>query len=175
MACLVTKTETETKSDQRRVAPSLYQTHLHCQETTVLEQELYRLCYRVRAPPAPRHKAPPDACRPRLLNRGPAPIQIRHLIGPAHREWMCQPFPVPWQSSNRVCSGRNTPFPLGNAWARSLAPLRERGIRLATYLDNRLLLACSEQKGAVHTGIVLTHLADLGFVVNRENSVLTQI
>ena len=44
LACLVTKTETETKRDQRRVASSLYQTHLHCQETTVVEQELYSVC-----------------------------------------------------------------------------------------------------------------------------------
>ncbi|XP_053296886.1 uncharacterized protein LOC128456655 [Pleuronectes platessa] len=55
----------------------------------------------------------------------------------------------------------------------AIAPLRERGIRVATYLDDWLLLARSEQEAAAHTSIVLTHLADLGFVVNREKSVLT--
>ncbi|TKS65923.1 hypothetical protein D9C73_028580 [Collichthys lucidus] len=44
------------------------------------------------------------------------------------------------------------------------APLRRRGIRLATYLDDWLLLAQSEQEARVHTRIVTEHLINLGFV-----------
>lgn len=54
----------------------------------------------------------------------------------------------------------------------ALAPLRERGIRLATYLDDWLLLARSQEEAIVHTQIVLSHLRDLGFVVNTAKSVL---
>lgn len=54
----------------------------------------------------------------------------------------------------------------------ALAPLREQGIRLATYLDDWLLLARSQQEAAAQTEIVLAHLHDLGFVVNSDKSVL---
>lgn len=54
----------------------------------------------------------------------------------------------------------------------ALAPLRERGIRLATYLDDWLLLAGSREEAVNHTEIVLSHLRDLGFVVNTTKSVL---
>ncbi|XP_038126440.1 uncharacterized protein LOC119773526 [Cyprinodon tularosa] len=52
----------------------------------------------------------------------------------------------------------------------AVAPLRRRGIRLATYLDDWLLLAQSEQEARVHTHIVTKHLMDLGFVINMEKS-----
>ncbi|XP_038128389.1 uncharacterized protein LOC119774782 [Cyprinodon tularosa] len=55
----------------------------------------------------------------------------------------------------------------------AVAPLRRRGIRLAVYLDDWLLLAQSEQEARVHTHIVTTHLMDLGFVINMEKSHLS--
>ncbi|XP_038146283.1 uncharacterized protein LOC119786801 [Cyprinodon tularosa] len=55
----------------------------------------------------------------------------------------------------------------------AVAPLRRRGIRLATYLDDWLLLAQSEQEDRVHTHIVTKHLMDLGFVINMEKSHLS--
>ncbi len=55
----------------------------------------------------------------------------------------------------------------------AVAPLRRRGIRLATYLDDWLLLAQSEQEAIVHTHIVVRHLMDLGFVINTEKSQLS--
>ncbi|XP_038139792.1 uncharacterized protein LOC119782749, partial [Cyprinodon tularosa] len=55
----------------------------------------------------------------------------------------------------------------------AVAPLRRRGIRLATYLDDWLLLAQSEQEARVHTHIVTKHLMDLGFVINMEKSHLS--
>lgn len=54
----------------------------------------------------------------------------------------------------------------------AIAPLRERGIRLATYLDDWLLMARTQEEAVVHTQIVLSHLHDLGFVVNTTKSVL---
>ncbi|XP_059199216.1 uncharacterized protein LOC131979287 [Centropristis striata] len=55
----------------------------------------------------------------------------------------------------------------------AIAPLRRQGIRLATYLDDWLLLAQSEQEARAHTRILMQHLVDLGFVINAEKSVLS--
>ena len=55
----------------------------------------------------------------------------------------------------------------------AIAPLRRRGIRLATYLDDWLLLARSEQEASLNTRIVTKHLSDLGFVINAEKSQLS--
>lgn len=54
----------------------------------------------------------------------------------------------------------------------AVAPLRERGIRLATYLDDWLLLARTREEALSHTEIVLSHLCALGLVVNMDKSVL---
>lgn len=54
----------------------------------------------------------------------------------------------------------------------AIAPLRERGIRLATYLDDWLLLAHTREEAVSHAQIVLSHLQDLVFVVNTDMSVL---
>lgn len=51
-------------------------------------------------------------------------------------------------------------------------PLQRSGIRLATYLDNWLPLAQSEQESRTHMRIVTQHLAEPGFVVNIEKSQL---
>ncbi|XP_034469616.1 uncharacterized protein LOC117778266 [Hippoglossus hippoglossus] len=72
------------------------------------------LSYRVRAPTAPRTpsplglKSPSIPRQPRLLNRARSPVsrpggRRRRLSSPPHRERMCQPFPVPWQSSYPAC------------------------------------------------------------------------
>ncbi|XP_075307052.1 uncharacterized protein LOC142368762 [Odontesthes bonariensis] len=55
----------------------------------------------------------------------------------------------------------------------AIAPLRRQGIRLATYLDDWLLLAQSEQEARAHTRILIRHLSDLGFVINAEKSMLS--
>ena len=55
----------------------------------------------------------------------------------------------------------------------AIAPLRRQGIRLATYLDDWLLLAQSEQEARAHTRILVRHLFDLGFVINAEKSMLS--
>ncbi|KAK5926556.1 hypothetical protein CgunFtcFv8_022118 [Champsocephalus gunnari] len=52
------------------------------------------------------------------------------------------------------------------------APLRQQGIRLATYLDDRLLLAQSEQEAVTQTNVLVKHLLNLGFVINTEKSML---
>lgn len=54
-----------------------------------------------------------------------------------------------------------------------MAPLRECSICLVTYLDDWLLLAHSDREALTHTGIVLAHMDDLGFVVSREKGKLT--
>ncbi|XP_067443675.1 uncharacterized protein [Thunnus thynnus] len=55
----------------------------------------------------------------------------------------------------------------------AIAPLRQQDIRLATYLDNWLLLAQSEQEAGTHTRTLIRHLSDLGFMVNAEKSMLS--
>lgn len=55
----------------------------------------------------------------------------------------------------------------------AIAPLIRQGIRLATYLDDWLLFARSEQDAETHTRILLQHLQDLGFVINGEKSRLS--
>ncbi|XP_029937836.1 uncharacterized protein LOC115380768 [Myripristis murdjan] len=55
----------------------------------------------------------------------------------------------------------------------AIAPLRRQGIRLATYLDDWLLLAHTEQEVRAHTHLVIRHLTDLSFVINAEKSMLS--
>lgn len=50
----------------------------------------------------------------------------------------------------------------------AIAPLRQQGIHLATYLEDWLLLAQSKQDAQTHTCFLLRRLRDLDFVVNRE-------
>ena len=55
----------------------------------------------------------------------------------------------------------------------AIAPLRQQGIRLATYLDDWLLLAQSEREARAHTCVLMRHLQELGFVINAEKSMLS--
>ncbi|KAK5899182.1 hypothetical protein CesoFtcFv8_008685 [Champsocephalus esox] len=55
----------------------------------------------------------------------------------------------------------------------AIAPLRQQGIRLASYLDDWLLLAQSEQEAIRQTNVIVKHLLDLGFVINTEKSMLS--
>ena len=55
----------------------------------------------------------------------------------------------------------------------AVAPLRRRGIRVATYLDDWLLLAQSDEMARAHTRILTLHLRELGFVLNVEKSMLS--
>lgn len=54
----------------------------------------------------------------------------------------------------------------------AIAPLRKRGLRLATYIDDWLLVAQSPHQLQAHAGLLLSHLASLGFTVNWDKSVL---
>ncbi|MEL7302020.1 MAG: reverse transcriptase domain-containing protein [Pseudomonadota bacterium] len=54
----------------------------------------------------------------------------------------------------------------------AVAPLRAMGIRLDTYLDDWLLSADSRHEAIEHTGMVVAHLARLGFILNHEKSSL---
>ena len=55
----------------------------------------------------------------------------------------------------------------------AVAPLRRKGLRLATYIDDWLLAAQSEQEAREHTRLLTEHLSALGFRVNIAKSVLT--
>ncbi|KAK5935335.1 hypothetical protein CgunFtcFv8_020704 [Champsocephalus gunnari] len=55
----------------------------------------------------------------------------------------------------------------------AIAPLRQQGIRLETYLDDWLLLTQSEQEAITPTNVLVKHLLDLGFVINTEKSMLS--
>ena len=54
----------------------------------------------------------------------------------------------------------------------AIAPLREKGIRLATYLDDWLLAAQSHSDASYQTRQLLEHLGALGFTMNWEKSIL---
>ena len=54
----------------------------------------------------------------------------------------------------------------------AIAPLRQRGIRLANYLDDWLISSNSAHRVAHDTQVVLDHLKALGFVVNLGKSML---
>lgn len=55
----------------------------------------------------------------------------------------------------------------------AVAPLRERGIRVATYIDDWLIAASTGQEAAEHTDVLTKHLLSLGFRLNVEKSKLT--
>ena len=54
----------------------------------------------------------------------------------------------------------------------AVAPLRQRGVRIAMYIDDWLIYADSESTSRLHTGWVVDHLTSLGFNVNYAKSVL---
>ena len=54
----------------------------------------------------------------------------------------------------------------------AIAPLRARGIRLDTYLDDWLISADSREVAIQHTQMVVSHLTSLGFQLNLEKSSL---
>ena len=55
----------------------------------------------------------------------------------------------------------------------ALAPLRQQGLRIASYIDDWLLCADSAHEAAQHTSRVLSHVTSLGFNVNFAKSMLT--
>ena len=55
----------------------------------------------------------------------------------------------------------------------ALAPLRQQGIRVASYIDDWLLCASSAQEAAQITTRVLSHVTSLGFNVNFAKSMMT--
>ncbi|XP_041931407.1 LOW QUALITY PROTEIN: uncharacterized protein LOC121695003 [Alosa sapidissima] len=54
----------------------------------------------------------------------------------------------------------------------AIAPLREKGLRLATFIDDWLVAAYSYQEAQQHTALLTEHLLLLGFRINWEKSVL---
>ena len=54
----------------------------------------------------------------------------------------------------------------------AIAPLRARGIRLSTYLDDWLISADTREEAIRHTDVVVSHLTSLGFTMNWEKSSL---
>ncbi|XP_038158400.1 uncharacterized protein LOC119794765 [Cyprinodon tularosa] len=57
----------------------------------------------------------------------------------------------------------------------AVAPLREKGVRLATYIDDWLIAAQSPAELMTHAEMLTSHLAALGFSINREKSILTPV
>ncbi|XP_029975786.1 uncharacterized protein LOC115408980 [Salarias fasciatus] len=53
----------------------------------------------------------------------------------------------------------------------AVGPLRGRGLRVATYIDDWLIAASSHQEAADHTRQLTAHLLNLGFNLNLEKSV----
>lgn len=51
-----------------------------------------------------------------------------------------------------------------------VASLRERGLHLAVYTDDWLLLACTDREAVTYTAIALAQLGDLCLLVKRETS-----
>ena len=54
----------------------------------------------------------------------------------------------------------------------AIAPLRQKGIRIASYIDDWLVCACTEMEAQQHTSMVVSHVTSLGFSVNYTKSVL---
>uniref|UniRef100_A0A3B1IRS8 ribonuclease H n=1 Tax=Astyanax mexicanus TaxID=7994 RepID=A0A3B1IRS8_ASTMX len=54
----------------------------------------------------------------------------------------------------------------------ALAPLRMRGVRVLSYLDDLALIGRSRDEALAHTGAVLSHIQRLGFSVNLKKSSL---
>ncbi|XP_043992827.1 uncharacterized protein LOC122842751 [Gambusia affinis] len=54
----------------------------------------------------------------------------------------------------------------------AVAPLRQQGVRVATYIDDWLIAAPSLQEAADHTTLLSKHMLDLGFKINVEKSIL---
>ncbi len=55
----------------------------------------------------------------------------------------------------------------------ALAPLRLQGIRILNYIDDRLILAQSQELALRHRDVVLAHLESLGLRLNAKKSVLS--
>ena len=54
----------------------------------------------------------------------------------------------------------------------AIAPLRLKGMRLATYIDDWLLATQSPQEAQAQTSVLISHLVSLGFTINVKKSVL---
>ena len=54
----------------------------------------------------------------------------------------------------------------------AIAPLRQRGIRLCTYLDDWLICSTTRVDAQKDLDVVVCHMETLGFAINREKSVM---
>ncbi|KAI2644940.1 Transposon Ty3-G Gag-Pol polyprotein [Labeo rohita] len=57
----------------------------------------------------------------------------------------------------------------------ALAPLRLRGIRILSYIDDWLIMAQSEHMAVQHRDVVLAHMKELGLRLNAKKSVLSPL
>lgn len=57
----------------------------------------------------------------------------------------------------------------------ALEPLRKRGLRFVFYLDDICVLAKTKEQMMSHTQQTIQHLETLGFLINREKSILIPI
>lgn len=55
----------------------------------------------------------------------------------------------------------------------AMEPMRKQGIRLVYYFDDICILGKTKMEAAKHTMTVASHLENLGFVINKEKSILT--
>ena len=83
-----------------------------------------------------------------------------------------------WQ--NKAYQFRSLPFGLNIApsvFTRLMKPvagfLRKRGIRLVLYLDDMLIIGSTPQETHLFTQMAMNLLESLGFIINKEKSVLT--
>ncbi len=57
----------------------------------------------------------------------------------------------------------------------ALAPLQLQGIRILNYIDDRMILAQSEQMAVQHRDVVLAHMKELGLRLIAKKSVLSPL
>ena len=94
-------------------------------------------------------------------------------VYPAHRKFLRFGF------EGRVFEYTVLPFGLSlsprvfvKVTQAAIAPLRQQGIRLSTYLDDWLISAASSDEVTRHTNVVVSHLTTLGFNINYDKSML---
>ena len=68
---------------------------------------------------------------------------------------------------------RSSPLVFNKLLAQSVAILRKKGVRLAVYVDDFLILARSEEQARAHTALVIETLSEMGWQINADKSDLT--
>src|SRR4029434_4849783 len=96
-------------------------------------------------------------------------IPIRHR----HRRYLRFAFGGIASQFNALPFGRSlAPRVFTKCVEAAIAPLRQRGLRVFNYLDDWLLCSRSRAAAVQDCHLVVAHLYRLGFVINKEKSVL---